>query len=160
MAFKNQIFSLRIMFSLIPVYAWFCRQFPYTPDFVVNSRIRLILSSLPLICIYSKHLYMGTMSLYIKRRWKYHVNQSVSTFLVKSSFIALGRYMADTVVPFDRFTIIVVLHSPGTSVNNLILFEYFDLIGLSAWRKFWLYSITWVGIVTSPTCSSGNDKFK
>jgi len=43
---------------------------------------------------------------------------------------------------------------------NLIWFEYWNLIGWSAWRKVWLYLITWVGIVTSPTYSFANDKFK
>jgi hypothetical protein len=43
---------------------------------------------------------------------------------------------------------------------NLIWFKYCNLIGWSAWRKCWLYSITWVGIVTSPTYSFANDKFK
>jgi hypothetical protein len=31
---------------------------------------------------------------------------------------------------------------------------------LFAWRKNWLYLITWVGIVTSPTYSFANDIFK
>jgi hypothetical protein len=44
--------------------------------------------------------------------------------------------------------------------NNLIRFEYCKLIGWSAWRKFWLCSITSVGIVMSPTYSFANDKFK
>ena len=44
--------------------------------------------------------------------------------------------------------------------NNLIWFESCNLIGWSAWRKFWLYLITWVGIVASPTYSLANDKFK
>jgi hypothetical protein len=38
-------------------------------------------------------------------------------------------------------------------INNSIWFEYCNLIGWSAWWKFWLYLITWVGIVTSPTYS-------
>jgi hypothetical protein len=44
--------------------------------------------------------------------------------------------------------------------NNLIWFEYCNLIGWSVQRKFWLCLITWVGIVTSPTYSFANDKFK
>ena len=47
-----------------------------------------------------------------------------------------------------------------TFLNNLIWFEYCNPIGWSAWRKFWLYLITWVDIVTSPTYSFANDKFK
>jgi hypothetical protein len=43
-------------------------------------------------------------------------------------------------------------------IFNLILIFQSDW--LIAWRKFCLYSITWVGIVTSPTCSYANDKFK
>ena len=46
------------------------------------------------------------------------INQCMSTFLVKFSFISLGRHMADTVVPVDRFTITVVLHLHGTPVNG------------------------------------------
>jgi hypothetical protein len=45
-------------------------------------------------------------------------------------------------------------------LNNLIWFEYCNLIGWSAFRKFWLYLTTSVGIVTSPTYSLANDKFK
>jgi hypothetical protein len=45
-------------------------------------------------------------------------------------------------------------------VNNLIWCEYCNLICWSAWRKCWLYLITWVGIVISPTYSFTNDKFK
>ena len=41
-------------------------------------------------------------------------------------------------------------------LNNLIWFEFCNLIGWSAWRKFWLYLITWVGIVTY---SFANDNF-
>ena len=41
---------------------------------------------------------------------------------------------------------------------NLIWFEYCNMIGWSAWRKFLLYLITWVVIVTSPTYAF--DKFK
>jgi hypothetical protein len=50
--------------------------------------------------------------------------------------------------------------SLNTKVNNLIWFENCNLIGCSAWREFWLYLITWVSIVTSPTYSFANDKFK
>ena len=37
---------------------------------------------------------------------------------------------------------------------------YCNLIGWSAWRKNWLYLITWVGIGMTPTYSFANDKFK
>ena len=37
------------------------------------------------------------------------------------------------------------------ALYNLIWFEYCNLIGWYAWRQFWLYLITWVGIVTSST---------
>ena len=44
--------------------------------------------------------------------------------------------------------------------NKLSWFEYCNLIDRSAWWTFWLYLITWVGIVTSPTYSFANDKLK
>jgi hypothetical protein len=48
-------------------------------------------------------------------------------------------------------------------VYNSIWFEYCNLIGWSAWRKSWSYTMyltTWVGIVTSTTYYFANDKFK
>jgi hypothetical protein len=68
----------------------------------------------------------------------------------------------------DSSILITIISSAVDTENMMKLFArfvyikiiYCNLIGWSAWRKNWLYLITWVGIGMSPTYSFANDKFK
>ena len=55
---------------------------------------------------------------------------------------------------------LIIIETKSKHTCDCIIIEYCDLIVWSAWRKFWLYLITWVGIMMSPMYSFANAKFK